>query len=174
MRATNLEPGVDAGLSPCTTPPSAPTAMTFKTTDSSPPQCTDNGSEKGYFITRNGKSFAGAHLIIDLRNAKRLDDVPHIEQTLVEAVEAAGATLLHIHLHHFSPGGGVSGVAVLAESHISIHTWPEQAFAALDVFMCGRCDPHDTIPVLQRAFEPEAIEVQNILRGELKTLTAAG
>ena len=52
-------------------------------------------------------------------------------------MEAAGATLLHIHLHHFTPNGGVSGVAVLAESHISIHSWPEYGYAALDVFMCG-------------------------------------
>jgi len=65
------------------------------------------------------------HLLIDLYRASRLSDIDHIERTLRECVEAAGATLLHIHLHHFEPNGGVSGVAVLAESHISIHTWPE-------------------------------------------------
>ena len=53
-----------------------------------------------------------------------------------ECIRAAGATLLHIHLHHFTPNNGVSGVAVLAESHISVHTWPESGFAAFDVFMC--------------------------------------
>ena len=141
--------------------------MTFRTSDAQA-ECTEE-QLKGYFITRNGKSFAGSHLIVDLRNAKRLDDIDHIEQTLIDATKAAGATLLHIHLHHFSPGGGVSGVAVLAESHISIHTWPEHGFAALDVFMCGKCNPHDAIPVLQRAFEPETIDVQDILRGEVKT-----
>jgi S-adenosylmethionine decarboxylase len=52
-------------------------------------------------------------------------------------VDAAQATLLHIHVHHFQPNG-ISGVAVLAESHISIHTWPEVGYAAMDVFMCGR------------------------------------
>ena len=98
---------------------------------------------KGYFITRDGKSFAGSHLIIELRNAKRLDDIDHIEQTLVEAVNAAGATLLHIHLHHFSPGGGVSGVAVLSEWHISIHTWPEHGFAALEC-SCAETATHMT------------------------------
>jgi len=60
-----------------------------------------------------------------------------MEATLREAVLQAGATLLHIHLHHFTPNGGISGVAVLAESHISVHTWPERNFAAFDVFMCG-------------------------------------
>ena len=77
--------------------------------------------------------------------AERLDDIEHIEATLRRCVEAARATLLHIHLHHFQPNG-VSGVAVLAESHISIHTWPEAGYAALDVFMCGSADPDAVHP----------------------------
>ena len=91
-----------------------------------------------HFVVRNGVRCAGAHLIIDLYGAERLDDIDHIEAALRRAVNAASATLLHIHLHHFEPNGGVSGVAVLAESHISIHTWPENGYAALDVFMCGK------------------------------------
>src|ERR1700693_4480034 len=121
---------------------------------------------KGFVMGSDRQSYAGTHLIVDLKGAKHLDDVAPIKRAFIQSVEAAGATLLHIHLHHFSPTGGVSGVAVLAESHISIHTWPEHAFAALDVFMCGCCDPKDTIPVLKRAFEPERIEVHEILRGE--------
>ncbi len=77
---------------------------------------------KDYFIDRDGVRCAGQHLIIDLFGAKRLDDIKHIEKTLKRCVEVAGATLLHIHLHHFTPNGGVSGVAVLSESHISIHS----------------------------------------------------
>ena len=80
-------------------------------------------------------------------------------------VEAAGATLLHIHLHHFNPNNGISGVAVLAESHISIHSWPERRYAALDVFMCGDAQPHKTIPVLRRAFTPDRTVVAEHLRG---------
>ena len=95
---------------------------------------------KDHFATRNGVRCAGVHLIVDLHGAKRLNDIEHIEATLRRCVEAASATLLHIHLHHFQPSG-VSGVAVLAESHISIHTWPEIGYAALDVFMCGSADP---------------------------------
>lgn len=94
-----------------------------------------------HFIQRDGITFAGSHLIIDLWEARRLDELEHMERTLREAVDAAGATLLHIHLHHFTPSGGISGVAVLAESHISVHTWPERDFAALDVFMCGDARP---------------------------------
>jgi S-adenosylmethionine decarboxylase len=140
----------------------------LRTSDVATPECDPQAQLKGYFITRNGKSFAGSHLIVDLRNASHLDDLDYIEQTLIDAVNAAGASLLHIHLHHFSPGGGVSGVAVLAESHISIHTWPEHGFAALDVFMCGQCNPRDAIPVLERAFAPASIDVQEILRGEVR------
>ena len=118
-----------------------------------------------HFAVRNGVRCAGAHLIIDLHGAKRLDDIEHIEATLRHCVEAARATLLHIHLHHFQPNG-VSGVAVLAESHISIHTWPEVGYAALDVFMCGSADPDLCIPVLREAFSAKRVEVNELLRGQ--------
>src|SRR5262245_43349873 len=119
---------------------------------------------KDYFIERDGIRCAGTHLIIDLFGAKRLDDLKHIKETLKRCVEVAGATLLHIHLHHFTPNGGVSGVAVLAESHISIHSWPEAGYAALDVFMCGNAEPHATIGVLEAAFRPDRTVVKEHLR----------
>ncbi len=121
---------------------------------------------KDHFIKRDGVRFAGTHLIIDLFGARRLDDLKHIERTLKRCVEVAGATLLHIHLHHFTPNGGVSGVAVLAESHISIHSWPEADYAALDVFMCGEARPHLSIPVLKEAFGASEVVVKEHLRGE--------
>jgi len=121
-----------------------------------------------HFVTRDGMTFAGTHLIIDLWGAKRLDDLAHVESALRDAVEASGATLLHIHLHHFTPNGGISGVAVLAESHISIHTWPERNYAALDVFMCGDAIPQRAVPVLDRAFKPSKIDVDELRRGRVK------
>jgi S-adenosylmethionine decarboxylase len=119
---------------------------------------------KDHFIERDGVRCAGTHLIIDLFGARRLDDLRHISDTLKKCVEVAGATLLHIHLHHFTPNGGVSGVAVLAESHISIHSWPEADYAALDVFMCGDAKPHLTIDILEEAFKPERTVVKEHLR----------
>ena len=119
---------------------------------------------KDHFAVRNGVRCAGVHLIIDLHGAKRLNDIEHIETTLRRCVEAANATLLHIHLHHFQPTG-VSGVAVLAESHISIHTWPEAGYAALDVFMCGSAEPDKCIPVLREAFSAKRVGVNELLRG---------
>ena len=121
---------------------------------------------KDFLIERDGVRFAGTHLIIDLFGARRLDDLKHIERTLKRCVEVAGATLLHIHLHHFAPNGGVSGVAVLSESHISIHSWPEADYAALDVFMCGDARPELCVDVLKRAFRPDSVRVRELLRGE--------
>lgn len=132
---------------------------------------------KDFFIEREGVRYAGTHLIIDLFGARRLDDLKYVEQTLKRCVEVAGATLLHIHLHHFTPNGGVSGVAVLSESHISIHSWPEADYAALDVFMCGEAKPHLAIEVLRQAFQAEDVVVKEHLRGEeleeMKWQTAA-
>jgi S-adenosylmethionine decarboxylase len=121
---------------------------------------------KDFCIERDGVTYAGTHLIIDLLGAERLDDLEHIEQTLRDCVDAAGATLLHIHLHRFTPNGGVSGVAVLAESHISIHSWPERGYAALDVFMCGAARPERTVEVLRAAFRPARLVVGEHLRGK--------
>lgn len=118
-----------------------------------------------HFAIRNGVRCAGVHLIVDLHDATGLDDIDLIELTLRRCVDAAGATLLHIHLHHFQPNG-VSGVAVLAESHISIHTWPEVGYAALDLFMCGKAEPDRCIPVLREAFKAARVEVNELLRGQ--------
>jgi len=121
---------------------------------------------KDHFVVRNGVRCAGVHLIVDLYDAKHLDNIDVIDEALRKSVAAAGATLLHIHLHHFEPNGGVSGVAVLAESHISIHTWPEANYAAIDIFMCGNAHPDACIPVLREAFQPKNIAVGEHLRGQ--------
>lgn len=120
---------------------------------------------KDYFVERNGVKFAGTHLLVDLWGASNLDNLEITEWALRESAEVAGATLLHIHLHHFTPNGGISGVAVLAESHISIHSWPERGYAALDIFMCGACDPYKAIPVLKKAFSPDNVTLGEQKRG---------
>ena len=124
-----------------------------------------NDDQKDHFITRNGLSYAGSHVIIDLWEAKGLDDRERIETALIDAVNEAGATLLHIHLHKFEDGGGIYGVAVLAESHISVHTWPVKGFAAFDVFMCGNAEPRKALEVFKRAFEPGRVVVGEHKRG---------
>lgn len=118
-----------------------------------------------HFVERDGIVFAGTHLILDFWDAKHLDNLQHMEATLRQCVERCEATLLHIHLHHFTPNGGISGVVVLAESHISVHTWPERNFAAFDIFMCGHARPEESISVLKRAFSPEIMKITEKLRG---------
>ncbi len=125
----------------------------------------DNLSTADYFLIKDGVEYSGSHLLIDLWGASRLDDQPYIEEILRRCVTACHATLLHIHLHQFSEGGGISGVAVLAESHISVHTWPERDYAAFDVFMCGAAIPLNAPAVLDKAFKPSDLKVKEILRG---------
>jgi len=88
-------------------------------------------------------SGAGKHLLLDLDGADvaGLLDASGIEALLREAALLAGATVIHGHFHHFGTGMGVTGVLLLRESHISIHTWPEHAYAAVDIFMCGDAQP---------------------------------
>ncbi|MEM1106630.1 MAG: adenosylmethionine decarboxylase [Pseudomonadota bacterium] len=130
------------------------------------PAAFTNADERlDFFIRKDGQTFAGTHLIIDLIGAARLDEPGFIETSLIAAAEAAGATVLSANVHVFSPHNGVSGVIVLAESHISIHTWPERAFAAIDVFMCGKAEPMRTLDVIKAAFAPRHVTLQEIKRG---------
>lgn len=128
-------------------------------------QTREDNTQNDHFIKRGDMTFAGTHLILDLWGAKHLDDLERMEKAMRECVVESGATLLHIHLHHFTPNGGISGVAVLAESHISVHTWPERNYAAFDVFMCGDSRPEQAIGVLKRAFFPKKMNVIEELRG---------
>ncbi len=118
-----------------------------------------------HFIRKDGKVFAGTHLIIEVMNGTGLDCETRIQNAFRKCVEVCGATLLHIHTHKFSPQG-VSGVAVLAESHISVHTWPEIGYGAFDVFMCGDAEPWKAVDVLKDAFDTDTVEVRELLRGE--------
>ncbi len=80
----------------------------------------------------------GRHLLLELRecNIAVLDDLEYLENALVSAAKEAGATVIDKSFHQFAPQG-VSGVVLIAESHLSLHTWPEHAYAAVDIFTCG-------------------------------------
>jgi len=106
----------------------------------------------------------GTHALIDVRGASRLDDPERIEAILRRSAQAAGATILQAHFHHFGPEMGVTGMLMLAESHISIHTWPETDFAALDIFMCGAAKIDLAISVIEEAFAGAQIEVRRMAR----------
>lgn len=111
---------------------------------------------------------AGVHLLADLYGIapEKLMDAAAIEGLLRSSALACGATILHSHFHTFGAGQGITGVVLLAESHISIHTWPEFGFAAADIFMCGEATPKQALDLMQSALEAERCVVQTIPRGQ--------
>ena len=121
-----------------------------------------------YFTEKDGTLFAGSHILADFWGAQNLSDPDHVERAIRETIRTCGATLLKINLHHFGSMKGISGVALLAESHISVHTWPERNFAAFDIFMCGTCNPKYALPVLQKFFLPEDMKISIHRRGRVK------
>lgn len=114
-----------------------------------------------------GRDALGRHILADLHGVQAgvLSNPEAIRITLLRAAEAAGATPLFAKFHHFGEGQGVTGVLLLQESHISIHTWPEHGFAAVDAFMCGHCMPQLAVEVVVAAFKPVRVEVRDEPRG---------
>ena len=107
------------------------------------------------------------HLLCELTGCDRqkLNDVAFVKATLSAAAVAAQTTILNGYFHQFEPTG-VSGVLCLAESHISVHTWPEAGYAAADIFTCGdRAVPQAAVDYMAKAFGAQHIHVVNMLRG---------
>ena len=107
------------------------------------------------------------HYLIELWDADRdkLDSVTATRQILTEAARRARVTVLHAAFHKFNPVG-VSGVVVIAESHISIHTWPEAGYAAADIFTCGdHAMPEVAARYIGEALEARQVEINRLTRG---------
>ena len=110
--------------------------------------------------------YEGRHLLADLKGCKGLDDLDLVDRALRAAVVVAGARLIDLRLHTFGKGHGVTGVALLAESHISIHTWPEHGYAAIDIFLCGyRHDLDGALACIKSFLQSEDAIVRVIERG---------
>lgn len=116
------------------------------------------------FVIEGNCTYAGKHLLIDLYGCKNHSSLEEIQQVMVRSCQATSATVLFAHLHPFD-GGGVSGAIILAESHMSIHTWPELNFVALDIFVCGDCNPYNALPLLEKHFCPTTSVVSLKKRG---------
>lgn len=110
---------------------------------------------------------SGRHVLADFRGvpAGVLADAQELERQMTAAALAAGAQVLSAHFHHFGAGAGVTGVIMLSESHISIHSWPEHRYAALDIFMCGEARPELALDFLRAALSPESVHVTTVARG---------
>jgi S-adenosylmethionine decarboxylase len=86
-------------------------------------------------------------------------------EVLKQAARNAGATVLTERWHHFGSGYGYTGVVILSESHISVHTWPEKGYAALDAFYCGDCNPENSVGAILAFYNPIRHSKNVILRG---------
>ena len=109
----------------------------------------------------------GVHLLLDLENCdqKILDDLNIIKQTLIIAAQRSGAHIMGETFHKFTPVG-VTGIVSIAESHISIHTWPEFKYAAVDIFSCGEdFDLESCVKVISDNLKCKHITRKTIKRG---------
>jgi spermidine synthase len=114
----------------------------------------------------------GRHILVEFYgcSSEVLNDVPRIESSMVSAAKEAGATIISSVFHHFSPFG-VSGVVVIQESHLAIHTWPEYRYAAVDLFTCGySVNPWVSYEMLKAAFEADHGSAIELNRGQLELL----
>lgn len=107
------------------------------------------------------------HLIADFWHVEPIEDPAALGGILRKAAEAATNTAIKVECHKFSPQG-ITGVALLGESHIAIHSWPEMDYLAIDIFTCGnRATPHKALAYLREVYRPQRVEVREIERGRL-------
>ncbi|MBI2375617.1 MAG: adenosylmethionine decarboxylase [Deltaproteobacteria bacterium] len=108
----------------------------------------------------------GRHLVAEFYDcdAVRLDDVRVIERSMRAAADAVGATIVGDLYHRYEPQG-VTGTVLIAESHMSVHTWPESGYAAIDIFTCGGLDPRPGFEVLMKGLGARSCRVQELVRG---------
>jgi S-adenosylmethionine decarboxylase len=115
----------------------------------------------------NGLNALGRHLLLELFDCDfdALNNLETVKRTLVEAAKRARATIVDVVFHEFNPFG-ISGVVVIAESHLSIHTWPEHRYAAVDIFSCGEAlKPEAAANYLVEQFAAERTSVVEVQRG---------
>lgn len=113
----------------------------------------------------------GNHILVEFMNCEPhiMNDVAAIERDMVAAAQKAGATVINSTFHHFSPYG-VSGVVVIQESHLAIHTWPEYGYAAVDLFTCGDMDAWISFDFLKEAFKSQSYSAIEMKRGSVNLL----
>ena len=118
----------------------------------------------------SGKAMTfGDHYLVDLYGCDPaiIGDAQPTEEALMKAARRCGATVIEFHFHQFSPQG-VSGMILIAESHLSVHTWPENGFVAVDIFTCGEdMKPEIAVNVLEEAFDADRVDVMYVTRGDL-------
>ena len=118
----------------------------------------------------------GRHILAEVYGCEpaTLNSVDLVQKVMVQAAIEAGAEIREVAFHKFSPQG-VSGVVVISESHLAIHTWPEYGYAAVDVFTCGdKVNPWDAFDYIVEAFKATNVSVSEVKRGLLTLKQAVG
>lgn len=116
-------------------------------------------------INKNKLNYVGIHLIAEFWNGKIIEDSKEIEKILIESAKKSNNTPLKVSIHKFSPQG-ITGVILLSESHLAIHTWPQWNYVAIDIFTCGkRTFPKKALDYLKKKFQPKKIQILEIKRG---------
>jgi len=109
--------------------------------------------------------YAGIHLLAEFWYGKIIEDPKEIKKILITAAKRAGNIPLKVTIHKFQPQG-ITGVVLLAESHIALHSWSEFNYLAIDIFTCGdKAMPHKALNYLKKVFKPKKVKVKEIKRG---------
>ena len=125
----------------------------------------NQSSAKQQSRQKTKQSWAGNHLILEFWQCQHLNSPEIVKKALIESAAACQAELLSIEVHQFAPQG-VSGIAAIKESHISIHTWPEFNYIAIDIFTCGqKVKPYLALEKLKEFFQPKHIDIIDLKRG---------
>jgi len=114
------------------------------------------------------QKYAGIHLIAEFWHGRIIENPKEIKKILIRSVKEAKSTPLEVIIHKFSPQG-LTGVVLLAESHVALHSWPEFNYLAIDIFTCGDwAKPGKALQYFKEIFKPKRVEIREIKRGRIK------
>jgi len=139
-----------------------------KKTKRSPKWISKNHNRKLIAYTQRNRKYVGIHLIAEFWYGKIIENEKEIRKILIAAAKEAQNTPLQVTIHKFQPQG-LTGVVLLAESHIAIHAWPEINYLAIDIFTCGKKSmPYKALKYFEKIFQPKKVKIKEIKRGIIK------
>ncbi len=120
-----------------------------------------------WVIEKRKSKYSGLHLIAEFWHGKNIEDPKELKKILTTAVKKSKNTPLEFVFHKFNPRG-ITGIVLLAESHIAIHTWPEFNYTAIDIYTCGdKANPEKSLDYLKEKLQPQKVEIKKIKRGKI-------
>jgi S-adenosylmethionine decarboxylase proenzyme len=120
-----------------------------------------------WVIENRKRKYSGIHLIAEFWYGKNIEDPKKIKEILIGAVKEANNTPLKVAIHKFQPQG-ITGIVLLAESHIALHTWPEFNYTAIDIYTCGdKANPEKALKYLKQELQPKKVEIKKLKRGRI-------